>query len=310
MKKIIAVCLAVCFLCGCSADTPGSSDAEWYSFTDDLGNTVTLSKAPETVAILFSSYADIWCTAGGEVDVTVGESVERGFANSSAVLVDGGSGHTTIDMELLINAHPDLVIGTADYECQVDTVRICAEKGIPSAAFRVECFEDYLRVLEIFTQLTGCAKNYITYGTDVAEGIEDILSTVPQGEQKDILFIRAGSTAKSTKAKTADENFVCSMLNELGTHNIADDVPVLLDSLSIETILISDPDYIFISTMGNADAARANVMEMFTQSGWKDLSAVKNGNFVFLDKELFHFKPNSRWDDAYNLLVQALYPEI
>ena len=308
MKRVLISVLILCLLLGCASGQQTQNNTVWYSFTDDLGSNVTLSKAPETIAILFSSYADIWCTAGGQVHITVGESIERGFADSSAILVDEGSGHTSIDLERLIHAEPDIVIATADYECQVDAVRICTENGIPAAAFRVECFNDYLRVLKVFTQLTGHTENYGIYGTGIKARIDLLLESVPKSEKR-ILFIRAGSTAKSTKAKTADENFVCAMLNELGTHNIADDAPILLDSLSIEAILISEPDYIFISTMGDNEAARANVMDMFTHSGWSSLSAVRNGNYMFLEKELFHFKPNARWYDAYSFLIQTLYPE-
>ncbi len=308
MKKVIIALLMLGLLLGC-APVPQTQDAAaWYSFTDDLGSEVVLSRAPEIVAVLFSSYADIWCSAGGQVDITVGESLERGYAEPTAVLVDEGSGHTSIDLERLIDAKPNLVIATADYECQVEAVRICAENGIPAAAFRVESFEDYLRVLNIFTKLTLHPENYDIYGSEVKARIDTLLGSVPKDE-KDILFIRAGSTARSTKAKTADENFVCAMLDELGTHNIADDAPMLLDSLSIETILVSDPDYIFVSTMGDAEAARANVEDMFAQSGWNSLSAVKNGNYVFLEKELFHYKPNARWDEAYSFLIQCLHPE-
>ena len=48
-------------------------------------------------------------------------------------------------------------------------------------------------------------------------------------------------THLATKAKTADENFVCKMLNELGTYNIAENAPILLDGLSLSLIHI----YIF-----------------------------------------------------------------
>ena len=68
-----------------------------------------------------------------------------------------------------------------------------------------------------------------------------MLASVPEtgeAEQKRILFIRAGSKYSATKAKTAENNFVCVMLKELGTYNIAENAPVLLDGLSQEEILM------------------------------------------------------------------------
>jgi iron complex transport system substrate-binding protein len=100
------------------------------------------------------------------------------------------------------------------------------------------------------------------------------------------------------------------MLGELGAHNIADDAPVLLDGLSLEEIILRDPDYIFLTTMGNEAAAKAYIEELFSQDGWKELDAVKNNCYAFLPKELFHFKPNARWAEAYELLAKLLYPEL
>ena len=48
------------------------------------------------------------------------------------------------------------------------------------------------------------------------------------------------------------------VLHELGTENIADRHESLLEDLSIEEIILADPDHIFITTMGDESAALAN----------------------------------------------------
>ena len=77
-------------------------------------------------------------------------------------------------------------------------------------------------MLKICTDITGDQEAYETYGTQVREEVEAVLASVPEtgeAEQKRILFIRAGSKYSATKAKTAENNFVCVMLKELGTYN-------------------------------------------------------------------------------------------
>ena len=167
-------------------------------------------------------------------------------------------------------------------------------------------------MLKICTQITGDAQAYETHGTAVKGRIDEILAAAQtqQSQQKDILFIRAGSQYSSTKAKRAPDNFVCIMLDELGAHNIADEAEVLLDGLSLEEILLQDPDHIFLTTMGSEQAAVSYIGELFSQDGWKDLTAVKQEQYTFLEKELFHFKPNARWAEAYELLAKLLYPEL
>ncbi len=285
-----------------------------YSFTDDSGEVVTLDAEPTKVAVLFSSYAEIWIDAGGSIAVTVAETVERGFADDSVTVIDPGSGHSTIDLEALISAEPDFVIGTTDYAGQVDAVSFCRDAGIPAALFRVECFDDYLDVLKICCDIAGSPENYALYGTNVANEIDALFDSVGEylesADAPDILFVRAGSTDSSTKAKTAADNFACAMLDELGVNNIADERGELTGALSLEAIIEADPDYMFITTMGNEAAAIEHMDSMLTSEGWRELSCVKESNYAYLPKELFHFKPNSRWADAYKMLVELLYPDL
>ena len=171
---------------------------------------------------------------------------------------------------------------------------------------------EYLDMLKICTDITGDQEAYETYGTQVREEVEAVLASVPEtgeAEQKRILFIRAGSKYSATKAKTAENNFVCVMLKELGTYNIAENAPVLLDGLSQEEILMENPDYIFISTMGKEEAARAYMDSVLQEEAWQHLDAVKEGRYAYLPKELFQFKPNKRWGEAYRYLADLLYPK-
>lgn len=305
-RTLTAVLLLAVLLvsAGCAVSPAPVEDG--VTITDALGCQVTLPKEPQTVAVLFSSFADIWVCAGGSVDITVGEAVERGFAEETAILVDSGAGKT-IDLETLIAAQPDMVICSADIEGQVDAARICRDAGIPTAAFQVESFEDYLSVLDIFTQLTGCPERYETYGTAVADKIQQLQADfLEESGEKTILFIRAGSSAKYTKAKSSEDHFACRMLQQLGTVNIADSAPILLDGLSFEEILNQDPDYIFISTMGDPEAAISYMDSLLQKPQWQALSAVQNGRVFYLPKELFQFKPNARWDEAYAYLIGLL----
>ena len=306
---LLALVTALLLLCSCSVQP--ISEEKQISFTDSMNHLVSLDKTPETVAVLFSSYAEIWNLAGGMVSVTVGESVERGFAPLETPLVDDGAGKT-IDMELLLAAQPDFVIGSADIDAQVEACGLLRQAGIPAALFRVDTFSDYLSMLKTCTQITGDAQAYETHGTAVKGRIDEILAAAQtqQSQQKDILFIRAGSQYSSTKAKRAPDNFVCIMLDELGAHNIADEAEVLLDGLSLEEILLQDPAHIFLTTMGSEQAAVSYIGELFSQDGWKDLTAVKQEHYTFLEKELFHFKPNARWAEAYESLAKLLYPEL
>lgn len=321
MKRIFSVILLICMcctyaLCSCTEtknDLSADSEADAESvvrFEDDAGRSFSLSGMPEKTAVLFSSYAEIWQAAGGSVDITVGESVERGFVPEGTPLVDDGAGKT-INTELLLAEEPDFVICSADITAQAECAALLASAGIPAASFRIETFDDYLRVLRIFCDLTGNEDAYRGWGLDVQTRIRTVLDKaalkIKDGDEPIILFIRAATSEKSTKAKRAQDHFAAAMLQELGCRNIADDAEILLEGLSIEEIMMRNPDMIFISMMGEEEAVRTYMNRVLLEETWQTLDAVKNGSCFYLPKELFQYKPNMRWDEAYTYLYDLLY---
>lgn len=131
MKRNLIILLCLLLLTGCA---PARMAGEGYTFTDDTGAVVSVPEKPEKVAVLLSSLADLWITAGGSVDITVGESVERGFAPETVILVDDGAGKT-IDLEGLIAANPDFVLYSSDLSGQLECADTLRTAGIPAAGF-------------------------------------------------------------------------------------------------------------------------------------------------------------------------------
>ena len=306
MLTAAMVCLSTLFGCAENAGV-GVADG-FYSFIDDSGRSINLKNQPEKVAVLFSSYAEMWILAGGEVKITVGESIERGFAPEGTPLVDAGAGKT-IDREALLAAEPDLVIASADIAAQAELAAYLDTVGIPCALFRVDCFADYEKAMTHLCAITGRADLFEQNVASVGAEIENLLAKVDKTAAPRILFVRCGSSYSATKAKVASENFVCKMLEELGAVNIADAAPELSDGLALEAILDADPEVIFFSTMGNEQKSRAYMDSELESDAWQSLSAVREGRYVYLDKNLFQFKPNARWGEAYLFLAEYLYGE-
>ncbi|MBE6690589.1 MAG: ABC transporter substrate-binding protein [Ruminococcaceae bacterium] len=298
--KLLALSLALLLLVSCTPAINGPAGDHGIAFTDSTGQEVVLQSAPTRVAVLFSSLAEIWILAGGEISVTVGETVERGIAEEGVILADDGAGKT-VNTEVLLAAAPDLVILSADIPAQVEAAAALRAAGVPAALFRVETFTEYLSVLHICADLCG-TDAYRTYGTAQQAQIEALCAEKPFAGRR-ILFIRAGTTARSVKAKGSADHFAAAMLRELGAENIADNAPILIDGLSMEVILQEDPDYIFFIAMGDEEASGAYVTEMLQKEEWQALGAVQRGSFCYLPKELFHYKPCDRWAEAYTYLA-------
>ncbi|MBQ8005950.1 MAG: ABC transporter substrate-binding protein [Clostridia bacterium] len=243
-------------------------------------------KAPiqkrERTAVLFSSLAEIWLEAGGSIDITVGETVERGFAPAGTPLVDSGAGKS-LNAELLLSYKPTLVICSADIPAQAELSKLLKGNGIEVLSLRIESLDDYLLALDAMTDITGNKSAYKN-----AEDIKDVAIQLIKSREiqavkgKKIVFFRAGSTSSSTKTKTSQEHFAAAMLRELGCVNIADDATI--SELGLEAILAADPEYIFFSLMGDEASAKANVSNLLSSKPWSQLSAVKKQNtFILLN---------------------------
>ncbi len=313
MKKVLLVLAAAvtfCFMAGC-ASTPvdsNSDGANQISVTDDLGREV-LVNMPERTAVLIGSFADVWCLAGGKESlVATADDAWTLFDLDLSEDVINLGGVKTPSLEKLLAAQPDLVIGSAKTSANLDLKDSLEQMGIPVLYFNVSTFKDYLRMLNVCTQLTGHPENYTIYGTEIQSQVDAAIARA-SGEQPSVLYVRASGS--SCKIKNSKDSVLGEMLAELGCRNIADSESSLLENLSMETILTQDPDYIFAVLQG-ADTAKAQKSlqkALLENPAWSSLTAVKQGRFHIMDQKLYNLKPNARWGEAYENLADILYPE-
>lgn len=307
MKRILALLLvSVCLfgLLSCGAGDSGQSDG--VAVTDVFGNTVKL-RADARVVGCYASFAECWLLAGGELVGVTSDAFDEGRVEKSDGLETVGS-VKEIDLERIVRLAPDYVILSADLAAHRALEGNLKQLGIAYGYFRVDTFSDYAELMAQFCAVTGRDDLYAENVTRVGENIENILSRVPKNSGKSVLLMRAYSSG--VKAKT-DDNLAGIILSEFGLINIADEVPSLLEELSLEHIIRRDPDYIIVLTMGSEDSALTFLRENFESNpAWSGLSAVKNGNFRVLPKDLFHYKPNERWDESYEYLAKTVFPEL
>lgn len=297
---------------GNQTETEIATEETGITFTDDLGRTVTV-KSHERVVTMIGSFTDIWFLAGGDVVATANDSWTSFDFELGEDVINIGS-HVEPDAEKVIAANPDLIIASANTDADVNLEKLFADAGITTTYFAVSDFEDYIRMLEICTDITGRKDLLQKYGYDVRDQVdaakERAAARIADGEKAPtVVFLRASTS--SIKAKGSKDNVGGVMLAGLGCINIADDDESLLDDLSMEAIIAADPDFIFVTTQGtDTEAVLANVEEtLLNNPAWNKLTAVKNNRYYMLEKELYNLKPNARWGEAYEKLEAILYGE-
>lgn len=326
LAAVVVLCLGATALLGCSSQDASSepadknqaaeSDAaqgqnatEPYTFTDDTGVEVTVQN-PERVIACMGSFANTWELAGGTL-IGASDDAFESYALESADVAKVGD-FSAPNLETIISLEPDFVImtsgsgGRGGDSNQAELKSSLEASGIPVAFFEVTTFDDYLRMLRTFCDITGRDDLYDKNGQAVADSIEGIKAKVPAGEEPSVLLMTTfsgGTRVQNSSSMTG------AMLAELGAANLADENQSLLKDFSLESVIELNPDYIFVVPMGNDDAAAMKNLTEATEANpaWSTLSAVQDGHYITLEKELFLYKPNERWADSYQTLFDHLY---
>lgn len=332
MKRILPLFLALALLLtGCTAvsttestsqtvsqvDSPSSAPESAssqlesvgeVSITDSNGSQITLDTSAPRVVAAYGSFAEAWLLAGGElVGVTQDALEQRDLGLPEDIAVVGTVKEP--NAEEIIALEPDLVLLASDITAQAEIRDVLENAGLACAFFQVDTFADYAFMMEQLCAITGRDDLYEENVTQVGQQIEEAQANAALSSTRpNVLLIRAFSTG--IKAKTDDE-LAGAILKDLGAHNIADDHPSMLEDLSLEEVIAADPDYIFVTTMGDEQKALDYLNGLIQQNpAWSELSAVKEDRYIVLPKDLFHYKPNNRWGESYQYLGEILYPQL
>jgi len=310
--RMIAIALVLCLLLsGCTAAAEQEAATGAVTLTDDLGRSVTVDR-PQRVAALLGSFAQVWMLAGGTVCAAPDDAWDDLELELPADAVNLGN-TKSLSLELLFSAAPDFILASTNTRQNLEWRDALEASGIPVAYFDASDFDGYLRLLQTCTELTGHPEHYETYGRQVQEQVEAVLQRsaayIEANGAPTVLSLRA--SASSLKAKGSEGNVLGEMLRAMGCVNIADSEDMLLEELSVETILTADPDYILVVRHGDDEAGTKAYVEQFfaDHPAWSQLTAVKNGRVYYMDKTLFGLKPNHRWGEACEQLEELLLHE-
>ncbi len=315
----LAVALTACGTPEPAESTSSSSPApapqgfaEPVTFTDDLGHAVTVNSIERVVACM-GSFANMWELAGGSLVGVSSDAYDEYEITSANVTTVGDFSNP--NLEQILALEPDFVImtgaeggrGATGAAVQPDMKPSLDDAGIPVAYFKVTTFEDYLRVLETMTNITGQADRYEQYGTQVRDQIDEIIAQAPADETPPLaalmITFSGGTRVQAATSQTG------AMLADLGVTNLVDDRPSLLQDFNLENLIEINPDFIFVVPMGLDQAAADKALQEQTADhpGWATMTAVQEGRYHILEPRLFTYKPNADWAEAYQTLFDLLY---
>lgn len=293
MKKWLFTILILALFC-----TP----AQALNFTDANGREVQLD-APERVVSLYNSYGDAWMCAGGELVGSIADAFEGGALDAG---VENLGSHVSPNLELLFSLNPDFVLLSADVASHLEIAAQLEQAQIPCAFFSTPDYRSYMEMMRIFTSLTGREDLYQRQLELVQQPIEEMIAKAQSlPDAPTALLIRVNS--KTVKCKNSTSTVAGNILRDMGYVNLADGDGALCESIGMESVLIADPDAIFVVLQGtSADAAQNNLAAVLTDNpAWSTLSAVREGRYYILDRDMFHYHPNENWAQAYAFILSV-----
>lgn len=307
-----------------SADEVTVSDdsVTFKDATSTDGSTVTVKKNPGKVVNLYGSFTTLWYEAGGTVIGCIGgnssqalyvEYIGRDITTDDGMtVVATSSSGKRWDTENIISLKPDLIICSTAMSGYSTINGPATEAGIRVIAVNYDDFSDYLKWFKVFCNLSGHAELWDSVAMKALNDVVDVLCEIPDGNAPRVFSMF--SNAKALEANTS-MTVVGGMIGAMKAHNIVDDWENAAGddrlTINLETVFAANPDIIIIQCHAGTDVAREQVEATYGDNPvWQSLNAVKNGKVFYLEKSLFHNKPNSRFAVAYQKLAEILYPDV
>lgn len=329
---ILILATLVSFLVGCSAETVSAPkdveivqnqeesvesrdeygiviNEDTITFTDGTGEEITINKNPERAVILFASFLDIWTRNGGELVGMVEDTSGRAISGTEGVETVGKTG--AVSLEKIISLKPDLVILSSNTTSQMELVPQLKQNNIPVIAFDYKFKDDYYKIVKLFSAINGREDLYEKNAVAIEKEIQEIIEKTKNSNPPKVFLMYASSRNLSARGSNTT---IGEIIRDLNAINIVDGPNDFLEdqNFSMEKLIKDDPDFILVQNHGSE---QEKVMERIKEEAesnpaWSSLSAVKNGRYIFLPKDLFTYKANHRYAEAYEYLAKILYPEV
>ncbi len=292
MRKILSVLLALMLLsilpAGC-----GLAEGNGVAVNDMTGRSITLdAPATRVVALTAADCEILYALGAGDTLVGRGEYCDYPEAVQSVPAVQSG---TETNLEQIIALKPQVLLMNtmAQTEDQVNQLEAAGIRVVVSEATNIDGVYTAISMIGALTGKTGEASTLIdSMKTSFAD-----LAAKASGNGKSVYF--EVSPLQYGLWTAGKGTFMDEVATLLGLTNCFADVDGWAQ-ISEEQVLQRNPDYIVTITMYTGEGPTP-VDEILAREGWKDITAVKNGDVLDLpDNELT--RPGPRLADGAKLL--------
>ncbi len=312
-KKIIVTMIALIFaaLTSCKenkktekkyslkflSETQNKVDIRYYD-----GEKLSIKKNPKRVIIITNPLLGIWYFAGGKAMGKIRGKINVPPQAQKLELV-GTLGHP--NLEKIISLKPDLVIMSTHKHGQGKLIPFLKEGKIPYLALSYNNYHDFLVISDLFCRLNNNPRG-LQKIEEIKSEVKNIIARCPENKQLSLITF-ASANGITAELPQGDTGMILEMLRG---NNITQISPLKRGTrveMSIEKITEMNPDVMFVKQHGKSEKRLRDFLH--SNTSLKSIKAMKNNRLYFLPRELFLYKPNERYPDAFMYMAKILYPK-
>ncbi|MEX2160713.1 MAG: ABC transporter substrate-binding protein [Anaerolineales bacterium] len=271
--------------------------------TDGLGRTITLESPAQHIISLAPSNTEILFALGAESQL-VGRDASSDYPEAALQIADIGDTFLELNTELIISAEPDLVL--AAEITPIEQVSQLEQLGINVfwLANPVD-FAGLYANLATVGQMIGREHEAAELSISLQARVAAVETTLAGVTEKPTVFYEIDASDPAAPWTSGTGTFIDLLITGAGGVNAAAGLQGAYAQMSIEALLVQDPDFILLG-----DALYGVTVESVGQrAGWSELSAVQNGSVIPFDPNKAT-RPGPRLVDALEELARLLHPDL
>ena len=258
--------------------------------TDDAGRQVQLAGPAHRVVSLAPSITELLFAIGAG-DQVVGRTIYDQYPPAARQVPTVGDGLNP-SVEAIVARHPDLVLLYRSAHTDAAAQQL-EQLGVPTLVVRHDALADIARTAGLLGRATGRDSG----GQAVGRTVDALLAQPLPPVRTRLAFV----VWDSPPIVIGAGSFLDELARRAGAENVFHDIATPSATVSIETIVARDPDWIAVVRDSAGDAPPA----WSRRPEWHTVRAVREGRFVLLPADLFG-QPSARAPEAVAKFAELL----
>jgi len=300
---LFIIVFSLILLSACSSQPETTPTTQSSPIEDGLGREITLDEPAQNVVSLAPSNTEILFAVGAG-DQVIGRDEFSDYPDQANTLPSVGGGFGDYNLEAIVDLEPDLVLAA-----EINTPE--QVKSMEDLGLTVFLLPNPTSLEEMYGNLSTVAKltGHESETEELVEALRERVSQVEAGiesaEDQPTAFYELDATDPSAPWTAGSGTFINTLITMAGGMNIASDMEGQYLQISVEELLVRDPQVILLG-----DSAYGVTAESLSERpGWNNNSALVNSKIYAFDDNLVS-RPGPRLVDGLEELARLLHPDL